>query len=48
MTSAAAARVNDNVTELPDVVMSPLFVTVEKVHRTQAGGDTARRRRWWM
>jgi len=42
MTSATAARVHDDVTEPPDVVVAALFVAVQQVHRTQAGRDAAR------
>jgi len=40
--SAAAARVDDDVVQLPDVVVTSSFVAVEQVHRTQAGRDAAR------
>ena len=39
--SAAAARVDHDVVELPDVVVAAALF-VEQVHRTQAGGDAAR------
>jgi len=44
LTSSASALVDDDVTEFPDAVVLSLFVAVQQVHRTQAGGDTARRR----